>query len=98
MVVSTRWRLKTYFQNSSRLAAIACASFCDGPDINLIKNLWKQMGDAVKARHAAALKGLKQIIKDEWKKISLESIQNLYKSYPFRPKQIVERNGSMSDY
>ena len=56
------------------------------------------MDDTVKARHATTLKGLKQIIKNEWKKISLESIQNLYKSYPFRLKQIVERNGGMSDY
>ena len=69
----------------------------NSPDINLIENLWKQMDDAVKAKHATTLKGLKQIIKDEWEKISLESIQNLYKSYPFRLKQIVERNG-MSDY
>ena len=70
----------------------------NGHDINLIEHLWKQMDDAVKARHATILKVLKRIIKDEWKKISLESIQNLYKSYPFRLKQIVERNGSMSDY
>ena len=67
-------------------------------DINLIENLWKQMDDAVKARYATTLKSLKRIIKDKWKKISLENIQNLYKSYPSRLKQIVERNGGMSDY
>ncbi len=70
----------------------------NSPDINLIENLWKQMDDAVKGRHATTLKGLKRIIKDEWKKISLESIKKLYNSYPRRLKQIVEREGGMSDY
>ena len=56
------------------------------------------MDDAVKSRHATTINGLKQIIKDEWEKISLENIRNLYKSYPSRLKQIVERKGGMTDY
>ena len=37
----------------------------NSPDLNLIKNLWKQMDDAVKMRQPTTIKGLKQIIKDE---------------------------------
>lgn len=70
----------------------------NSPDLNLIENLWKQMDDAVKSRHATTINGLKRIIKDEWEKISLENIRNLYKSYPSRLKQIVERKGGMTDY
>ena len=70
----------------------------NSPDLNLIENLWKQMNDAVKSIHATTINGLKRIIKDEWEKISLENIRNLYKSYPSRLKQIVERKGGMTDY
>lgn len=105
MVVSARRRLETYCQSNSRLVATARASFvkkdewpANSPDINLIENVWKQMDDALKARHATSLKGLKRIIKDEWKKFSLENVKKLYKSYPSRLKQIVEREGIMSDY
>jgi hypothetical protein len=56
------------------------------------------MDDAIKSRHVTSLKGLKRIIKDEWQKFSLENIKNLYNSYPRRLKQIVEREGAMSDY
>ena len=70
----------------------------NSPDINLIENVWKQMDDNVKARHATTLNGLKRIIKDEWKKFSLENIKKLYNSYPRRLKQIIEREGGMSDY
>ena len=52
----------------------------------------------VHARRARTLQGLKKVIKDEWKKHSLETIQNLYDSYPNRLQQITERNGDMSDY
>ena len=70
----------------------------NSPDLNLIENLWKQMNNPVKMRQPTTIKGLKQIVKDEWNKISLSSIQKLYKSYPDRLRQIVAREGGMSDY
>jgi hypothetical protein len=56
------------------------------------------MDDAVKLRKATTIKGLKQIIKEEWKKLSQENIKKLYFSYPSRLKQIVARKREMSDY
>ena len=50
------------------------------------------------ARRARTLEGLKKVIKDEWKKVSVETIRELYDSYPNRLQQIIERNGDMSDY
>jgi hypothetical protein len=70
----------------------------NSPDLNLIENLWKQMDDAVKMRQPTTIKGLKRIIKDEWNKISLQNIKKLYKSYPDRLRQIIAREGGMSDY
>lgn len=70
----------------------------NSPDLNLIENLWSILDRKVHARRARTLQGLKKVIKDEWKKLSLETIQNLYDSYPNRLQQIIERNGDMSDY
>ncbi len=70
----------------------------NSPDLNLIENLWAYMDRKVHARRARTLEGLKKIIKDEWAKISLEVIKNLYHSYPKRLQQIIDRKGDMSDY
>ena len=56
------------------------------------------MDRKVHARRAKTLKGLKKIIKNEWAKVSLEMIKNLYHSYPKRLQQIIDRKGNMSDY
>jgi hypothetical protein len=70
----------------------------NSPDLNLIENLWAHMNRKVHARRARTLEGLKKVIKDEWKKVSVETIRKLYDSYPNRLQQIIERNGDMSDY
>jgi len=70
----------------------------NSPDLNLIENLWAYMDRKVHAKRAKILKDLKKIIKDEWAKVLLEMIKNLYHSYSKRLQQIIDRKGDMSDY
>jgi hypothetical protein len=56
------------------------------PDLNIIEPLWSVLETRVRKRFPPPtfLKQLEDVLQDEWYKIPLETIQNLYQSTPRR--------------
>jgi hypothetical protein len=53
------------------------------PDLNITEPLWSVSETRVRSRFQS-LRQIEDILKEKWYEISLETVQNLYKSIPSR--------------
>ena len=65
----------------------------NSPDINIIKNVWSLLKKRVFQRHSKNIEALWAFCQEEFERIPLEYIQNLYSSIPNRLNKIVQCNG-----
>lgn len=70
------------------------------PDLNPIENVWGHLARAIYAgnKQYQSVAQLKQAILAGWNKISLQTPQNYVDSIPNRIFQVIQRNGSATDY
>jgi hypothetical protein len=70
------------------------------PDLNIIEPLWSVFGDRVRKRFPppASLKQHENVLQEEWYKIPLESIQNLYESISRRIAAVLKAEGGQTQY
>lgn len=70
------------------------------PDLNPIENLWAILSSKVfhHGRQYTSIKVLKEAIIEEWKKIDLETIQNLVNSMPRRLQEVINNHGGHTSY
>jgi hypothetical protein len=62
------------------------------PHLNIIEPLWSVLETRLRNRFptSASLKQLENVLQEEWCKISLETVQNLYESIPRRIVAVLE--------
>ena len=65
----------------------------NSPDINIIENVWSLLKKRVFQRHPKNIEELWAFCQEEFERIPLEYIQNLYNSIPDRLNKIVQCNG-----
>ena len=65
----------------------------NSPDINIIENVWSLLKKRVSQRHPKNIEELWAFCQEEFERIPLEYIQNLYSSIPDRLNKIVQCNG-----
>lgn len=70
----------------------------NSPDLNLIENVWSLMQNNVNARRPRTLDGLQCIIKEEWKKLSLNYINSLYENWQKCCDSVIAAQGGMTQF
>ena len=65
----------------------------NSPDINIIENVWNLLKKRVFQRHPKNIEELWAFCQEEFERIPLEYIENLYSSIPDRLNKIVQCNG-----
>ncbi|KAF2351833.1 hypothetical protein FHG87_017410 [Trinorchestia longiramus] len=70
------------------------------PDLNIIEHLWSILEIQVGNRFPppSSLKELEGILTEEWAKIPLETIPNLYESIPLRIEAVIAAKGGPTPY
>ena len=63
------------------------------PDLNPIEHLWGILKRKVKQRKVSNIHQLRDVIKDEWKRIPVATCEVLVNSMPKRVKAVLENNG-----
>ena len=74
--------------NVKVLAWPACS-----PDLNLIENVWKMLGDKVSKRMPTTVEQLAQFLSEEWSNLPLEILHNLYNSMSRRINKCIAAKG-----
>ena len=70
----------------------------NSPDLNIIENAWKLIGDSVAARQPTTQDGLWRVVQEEWENLSLEKVQNLVLSVPDRLSAVTTSQGGNTKY
>ncbi|GFX37614.1 transposable element Tc1 transposase [Trichonephila clavipes] len=68
------------------------------PDINVIENLWTTLETAVQKHQIRNKAHLKQVLQEEWGKISPDTTKKLVESVPRRLKDIIKAKGHATKY
>ncbi len=68
------------------------------PDIPIVEEEWKLLGDGVRNRSYKTLEGLWRAMRAAWNEISPETVQSLVDSVPNRLREIIRKNGEMTKY
>uniref|UniRef100_A0A674MUN6 Tc1-like transposase DDE domain-containing protein n=1 Tax=Takifugu rubripes TaxID=31033 RepID=A0A674MUN6_TAKRU len=68
------------------------------PDLNPIKNLWKELKTAVHKRSPSNLTELELFCKEEWARISVSRCANLIETYPKRLAAVIGAKGGATKY
>ena len=70
------------------------------PDLNPIENLWDHLDSKIRKRNPLPKfkKELIAIAQEEWADISLETLQHLILSLPWRVKAIIKARGRHTKY
>lgn len=68
------------------------------PDINVIENLWQELDVKVRQHAISNKQQLKQILQDEWAKISSDYTKKLVQSMPNRLKMVIKQKGYPTKY
>lgn len=65
------------------------------PDLNIVENIWGILSKAIYTNtiNYQSIPALKEAIKTQWDLISLETINNLYESFPNRLMDVLSRKG-----
>jgi hypothetical protein len=69
-------------------------------DMNIIEPLWLVLEIRVRNRFAppSSLKQHENVLQEEWYKILLETVENLYKSIPRRIETVLKAKGGQTPY
>ena len=70
----------------------------NSPDSNIIENVWSLLRKRVFQRHTKNIEEFSEFCQEEFERISLENIQNLYSSIPERLNKVVQCNGKNIDF
>ncbi|GFT63404.1 transposable element Tcb2 transposase [Trichonephila clavipes] len=104
MVVAPSWKTTT---PSIRHVMLKCGLFhCkqqfhtppQSPDINIIENLWPTLETAVQKHQIRNKAHLKQVLQEEWDKISPDTTKKLVESVPRRLEDIIKAKGHATKY
>ncbi|GFS77498.1 transposable element Tcb1 transposase [Trichonephila clavipes] len=68
------------------------------PDINVIENLWATLKTAVQKHQIRNKAHLKQVLQEEWDKISPDTTKKLVESVPRRLEDIIKAKGHATKY
>jgi hypothetical protein len=70
------------------------------PDLNIIEPPWSVLEIGVRNRFPppTSLKQLENVLSEEWYKIPLETVQNLYESIPRRIAAVLKAKGGLTPY
>ncbi|GFV12456.1 transposable element Tcb2 transposase [Trichonephila clavipes] len=68
------------------------------PDINVIENLWPTLETAVQKHQIRNKAHLKQVLQEEWDKISPDTTKKLVESVPRRLEGIIKAKGHATKY
>ncbi|GFW77526.1 transposable element Tcb2 transposase [Trichonephila clavipes] len=68
------------------------------PDINVIENLWATLETAVQKYQIRNKAHLKQVLQEEWDKISPDTTKKLVESVPRRLEDIIKSKGHATKY
>jgi hypothetical protein len=70
------------------------------PDLNIIKPMWSVFKTRVSNRFPPPiiLKQLEDVLHEEWYKIPLQTVQDLYESSPRRTEALTKAKGSVTPY
>ena len=68
------------------------------PDLNLIKNLWKDLKIPVHRRSQSNLTELERICKEEWEKIPKSRCSKLMQTYPRILEAVIAAKGASTKY
>ncbi|GFU88663.1 transposable element Tcb2 transposase [Trichonephila clavipes] len=68
------------------------------PDINVIENLWTTLEIAVQKHQIRNKAHLKQVLQEEWNKISPDTTKKLVESVPRRLEDIIKAKGHATRY
>lgn len=70
----------------------------NSPDLNIMENVWKLLGDKVAARSATNLDELWTALQEEWSNLSMKIIKKIIRSVPDRLDAVVNANGGTTKY
>ena len=72
----------------------------NSPDINIIENLWAYLDNRIRAhpRNLSNSTELWNVLQEEWYKIPLEYVKNLYESLPRRVEEVYSAKGGNTSY
>lgn len=65
----------------------------NSPDLNPTENIWGIVAERVAMRHPTTLRGFQRVIREEWSKVELETIQRTINSLPRRLHEVISRRG-----
>lgn len=68
------------------------------PDLNWQENVWEVLEQGVRVRNPTTLDGLKKVVKEEWAKIDMPTIQKCVSSMERRLEAVVAANGGNTKY
>ena len=70
------------------------------PDLNIIEHVWSILEIQVRSRFLppSSLKELEGVLTEEWAKIPLETIHNLFESIPRRIEAVIAAKGGPTPY
>lgn len=68
------------------------------PDLNWQENVWEMLMQGVRERNPTTFEGLRVVMEEEWEKIPLSHIRKCIRSMPARLRQVIDRQGRMTDY
>lgn len=63
------------------------------PDLNIIENVWKMLGDRVAKRKPETVEELKDVLKEEWIALPIETLHKLFESIPRRINDCIASKG-----
>lgn len=68
------------------------------PDLNIIESIWAELKKKVRERMPKNLDELWSFCEEEWQKIPLKKIKDLFSSLPRRIEAVIKANGSHTKY
>ena len=63
------------------------------PDLNWQENVWEMLDQGVRKRRPTTLRGLRKAVKEEWKRIDIDSIRNCVLSMSERIEAVIAAGG-----
>ncbi|GFT40290.1 transposable element Tcb1 transposase [Trichonephila clavipes] len=80
---------------------IARKNYCtppQSPDLNVTENLWSQLEKSIHEHAISSKEDLKNVLKEEWTKITVETTKKLVESMPKRLQAVIKVKGFATKY
>ncbi|GFW68604.1 transposable element Tcb2 transposase [Trichonephila clavipes] len=68
------------------------------PDLNVIENVWSQLEKSVHEHAITSKEDLKNVLKEEWTKITVETTKKLVESMPKKLQAVIKAKGFANKY